>query len=100
MTGRMDIGKINEEFRNFSISNITIDIDFEARLNDKFVDEMTNKSIKRQIRFHLERIEPKSTTIIFYILAGIIVGLILLLVIWFCLLRVNIAIEIIFSYIF
>ncbi|KAH9414066.1 Itga9p [Dermatophagoides pteronyssinus] len=87
MSGRMDIGNINKKNKRLSLSNITVDINFEAKINDKFIknkDNEMNKSTS-QIRFHLQRIEPKSTTIIPYIVASIIGGLILLLVIGLCL---------------
>lgn len=100
MSGRMDIGNINKKNKRLSLSNITVDINFEAKINDKFIknkDNEMNKSTS-QIRFHLQRIEPKSTTIIPYIVASIIGGLILLLVIGLCLFWVNIIIEIVFNF--
>lgn len=101
MTGRMDIGKINEKFENFPLSYITIDIDLKAKINDKYIkiesDDM-NESKTRQIRFNLERIVPKSTEKYYlWILLAIMIGFILLTLISVFLVTVNMAIEMIFN---
>ena len=46
MSGRMDIGNINKKNKRLSLSNITIDIDFEAKINDKFIKNKDNEMNK------------------------------------------------------
>lgn len=101
MTGRMDIGKINEKFEHFPLSYITIDIDLKAKINDKYIkiesDDM-NESKTRQIRFNLERIVPKSTEKYYlWILLAIMIGFFFLTLILVFLVMVNMAIEMIFN---